>query len=252
MAKTKPCWPSVTGPLAQYAGGFRVELARLGYTPLTAATQLRLVAHLSRWLAAEGLDASALTAPAAERYFADRRSAGYASERAVVVALGPLLGCLRGLGAAPVAVAAGPAMATGQLLARYQTYLTVERGLAASTAELNARLLRPFLDEHAARRGGRLELGELTAGDVTSFVLEQSARRCRSVKRMVSALRSFLGFLHVEGLIGQPLAQAVPSPPGWTLTGLAGALLDSEVAALLATCEAGCPAGRRSLPCSPA
>ena len=71
MAKTKPSWPSVTGPLAQYADGFRAELARLGYTPLTAASQLRLVAHLSRWLAAEGLDASALTAPAVETYFAD-------------------------------------------------------------------------------------------------------------------------------------------------------------------------------------
>ena len=32
MAKTKPCWPSVKGPLAQYADGFRAELARLGYT----------------------------------------------------------------------------------------------------------------------------------------------------------------------------------------------------------------------------
>jgi integrase/recombinase XerD len=204
------------------------------------------MAHLSRWLAAEGLDAPALTVPAAERYFADRRSAGYANER-TVVALGPLLGYLRGLGVAPVAVPASPAGAAGQLLARYKTYLTLERGLAVSTAELNARLLCPFLDEHAARHAGRLELMELTAGDVTSFVLERSARCSRSVKRMVSALRSFLGFLYVEGLIGQPLAKAVPSPPGWTLTGLPRALPDSEVAALLATCDAERPAGRRDL-----
>lgn len=246
MAKTKPCWPSVTGPLGQYAGGFRAELARMGYTPLTAASQLRLVAHLSRWLAAEGLDTTALTVPTVERYFADRRSAGYANER-TSAALGPLLGYLRGLGAAPVAVAASPATPAGQLLARYKAYLITERGLAASTGELNARLLRPFLDEHAARHGGRLELKELTAGDVTSFVLGQSARRSRSVKRVVSALRSFLGFLHVEGLIGQPLAQAVPSPPGWTLAGLPRALPGSQVAALLASCDANRPAGQRDL-----
>ena len=36
MAKTKPCWAKVTGPLAEYADGFRAELFRLGYTPLTA------------------------------------------------------------------------------------------------------------------------------------------------------------------------------------------------------------------------
>ncbi len=56
------------------------------------------MAHLSRWLAGEGLDASALTAPVAERYFAGRRSAGYANER-TAAALGPLLGYLRGLSA---------------------------------------------------------------------------------------------------------------------------------------------------------
>jgi integrase/recombinase XerD len=56
MAKTKPSWPDVTGPLAEYADGFRAELARLGYTPLTAAGQLRLMARLSRWLSTGGLD----------------------------------------------------------------------------------------------------------------------------------------------------------------------------------------------------
>jgi hypothetical protein len=48
---TVPCWARVRGPLAPYAEGFRSELERLGYTPLTAATHVRLLAHLSRWLA---------------------------------------------------------------------------------------------------------------------------------------------------------------------------------------------------------
>ena len=78
IAKTKPCWARVTGPLAPYAGGFRAELERLGYTPLTAATHVRLMAHLSRWLAAEGVEASGMTPAAAGGYFADRRAAGYA------------------------------------------------------------------------------------------------------------------------------------------------------------------------------
>jgi hypothetical protein len=78
MAETKPSWPRVTRPLAEYAVGFRDELARLGYTLLTGAGQLRLVA---RWLAAEGLGASALTAPVLERYFVGRRAAAYVNER---------------------------------------------------------------------------------------------------------------------------------------------------------------------------
>ena len=60
-AMTSPSWARVDGPLAPYAGGFRVELERLGYTPLTAATHVRLMAHLSRWLAHEGVEAPGLT-----------------------------------------------------------------------------------------------------------------------------------------------------------------------------------------------
>jgi integrase/recombinase XerD len=240
MAKTKPSWPNVAGPLAQYADGFRAELARLGYTPLTAASQLRLVAHLSRWLAAEGLDAWALTEPAVEAYSAARRSAGYANER-TAAALGPLLGYLRGLGAVPAAVVTGPSTATEQLLASYKTYLSLERGLVASTVDLNGRLVRPFLDAHAARHEDRLELRQLTAHDVASFVVGQSARRPRSDWRMVTALRSFLRFAYVEGLIDQPLAQSVPSAAGWTLTGLPRALPAAEVAGLLASLRLQAP-----------
>lgn len=242
MGKTKPSWPGVTGPLAEYAGGFRAELARLGYTPLTAAGQLRLVAHLSRWLAAEGLDASALTAPVVERFFAGRRSAGYANER-TVAALGPLLGYLRGLGAAPVAVA--ESTATGRLLARYASYLVTERGLAQTTVALNVRLVRPFLLQRAHERDGRLDLDQLTAAEVRAFVVAQSRQRPRSVKRIVSALRSLLGFLHVDGIIGGPLAGAVPSPAGWTLTGLPRALEAGQIAAMLASCDLGSATGRR-------
>ena len=56
---TGPCWARVHGPLAPYAVGFRLELERLGYTPLTAATHVRLMAHLSRWLARERVSATA-------------------------------------------------------------------------------------------------------------------------------------------------------------------------------------------------
>lgn len=243
-AMTSPSWASVRGPLAPYAGGFRAELERLGYTPLTAATHVRLMAHLSRWLAAEGLDTSALTAPVVERYFAGRRSAGYANER-TVAALGPLLGYLRGLGAAPVAVAEGPATATGRLLARYASYLVTERGLAQTTVALNVRLVRAFLLQREHERDGRLDLEQLTAAEVRAFVVAQSRQRPRSVKRIVSALRSLFGFLHVEGIIGAPLAGAVPSPAGWTLTGLPKALEAGQVAAMLASCDQRTATGRR-------
>jgi len=40
----------VVGPLARYADGFRTVLAQRGYAPSSAAGQLQLMAHVSRWL----------------------------------------------------------------------------------------------------------------------------------------------------------------------------------------------------------
>ena len=45
----------VSGPLAPFAAGFRSRLADAGYTPLSAVNQMRLLAHLSRWLESAGL-----------------------------------------------------------------------------------------------------------------------------------------------------------------------------------------------------
>ena len=47
----------VVGPLATLAPGFVSELARMHYAPSSAYQQARVMARLSAWLAAEGLDA---------------------------------------------------------------------------------------------------------------------------------------------------------------------------------------------------
>lgn len=242
-AMTRPSWAAVRGPLAPYAGGFRAELERLGYTPLTAATHVRLMAHLSRWLAREGVEAPGLTPAVVDAYFAERRAAGYAGH-VTGRALRPLLGYLRRLGVVPPA---GPLAADAEerLLGRYREYLLVERGLAKTTADLNVRMVRPFLAGRVTAEGGGPGLGHVTAGEVAAFVVAQSRQRPKSVKRMVTALRSLFGFLHVDGLIGQPLA--VPSPAGWTQAGLPRALGGDQVAALLASCDPRTRTGRRDL-----
>src|ERR1700747_1081445 len=49
---TKASTVRVTGPLADQAGGFRTARIEQGYTPLSAANLLRVLAALRRWLAA--------------------------------------------------------------------------------------------------------------------------------------------------------------------------------------------------------
>lgn len=233
-----------SGQLESYAEGFAAELARQGYKPATGIKpQLFLVSHLSRWLTERGLEAWVLvSSEVVEEFFAVRRAAGYANHR-TVKALAPLLAYLRALGLvgpAPVAELS-PAQV---LLERYRGYLTSERGLTAATARGYVDAVRRFVT--AREVDGELVLAGLTAGQVTAFVVGTCPGQSRgSAKMTVTALRSLLGFLHVDGILEGPLVAAVPAAASWRLAGLPKGLAPGEVSRLLAACDRRTRTGRR-------
>ncbi|CAM3431858.1 integrase [Mycobacterium intermedium] len=233
----------VIGPLAAFNGGFAVELVRLGYRRNAAANQLQLMAHLSRWMAQRGLVADELTESVLADFLVARRAEGYRLWLSPK-ALWPLLEYLRGLGVAPAESAPEPGGAVETLLARYRCYLVGERGLSAATAALYAHLTRPLLAGQML--DGQLDLASLTPADVIGFVrVSCPGRAVGTAKLIVTAVRSLLGFLHVEGVIGSPLASAVPSVSGRTSLGVPGGLAPDAVARLLACCDRNTPMGRR-------
>lgn len=236
-----PSRARVTGPLQPYVAGFIEELSRLGYTTQSACGQVFLMAHVSRWLAGEGLDADALTPETADRFLAVRRAAGYVlylSPKALV----PLLGFLRRIGAVPEAPPPAGAPEDA-LLGRYRRYLVTERGLAAETAADYAAKVSPFL----AARGDR-GLTALTAAEVTAFIVETCpSMRKGTAKLTVTALRSLLGWLHVTGEIPATLAWAVPAVASWRLAALPAPLEPAQVQAMLDGCGTGTAAGLRDL-----
>jgi integrase/recombinase XerD len=234
----------MTGPLAPHAAGLAGELARLGFTEMSARAQVGLAAHLSRWLDAAGLGTMALTAPVAEEYLAARRAAGYTAYL-TPRALAPLLSYLRELGVAPEAQIPGPATQAEALLERYRRYLLAERGLREKVARGYVDSVRPFVAGCAA--AGTEDLGRLTAGDVTAFLTGQSRRLApKTAQRLATALRSLLRFWHVEGLISGPLDRAVPKVAN-RRPGLPRPLEPVQVRALLASCDLGTAGGRRDL-----
>jgi integrase/recombinase XerD len=234
----------MTGPLAPHATGLAGELARLGFTEMSARAQLGLAAHLSRWLADSGLGTMALTAPVAEEYLAARRAAGYTAYL-TPKALAPLLGYLRELGVAPEAETAAPATRAEALLERYRRYLLAERGLREKVARGYVDSVRPFVASCAA--AGGVDLRWLTAGDVTAFLTGESRRLApKTAQRLATALRSLLRFWHVEGLISGPLDRAVPKVAN-RRPGLPRPLDPAQVQALLDSCDRGTAGGRRDL-----
>lgn len=229
-----------SGPLKPYAAGFETELARLGYTPLSATAQLRLTAELSRHLESAGL--SVLTEDAAAEFLAGRKARG-CREYVRIQALGPLLEYLRGIGASPDPAAPGPQGPIGVLLDAWDRYLEGERGLGARTRAYYVSNARPFAEACLAREGMP---GSLTAGDVIAFMVRTARERTPDgTRHTATALRSLLRFMHVRGLISGPLADAVPAVSRRGRTGRRTPATAQAVAAMLAGCDRSVPAGRR-------
>lgn len=230
-----PSGVRVVGPLEPWASGFASELARVGYTKHATADQLRVFAHVSRWLDRRRFGVADLTPDVCEQFLAARRRAGYTlwlSPKALV----PMLDYLRGIGVVPPAPS-GPRSAREELLGRFYEYLIAERGLRSTSATGYINFVDPFLRQREML-DGRLRLEDLRAGDVTAFVVTSApGRPVGSAKLLVCALRSLLGFLHVDGVLKQSLVSAVPSVAGSRHAGLPQGIGRDEVQRMLAACD---------------
>jgi integrase/recombinase XerD len=232
----------VRGPLAPHAVGFAAFLSGQGYTMGSTRLQVHLVAQLSHWLTAEGLDVAGLTELEAERFVAARRARVrrlFRSRRA----LDPLITylTLSEVLAPSVAVPSGPVT---EMVERYRRYLLVERGLTQGTADVYVDAVRPLVASFAT--AARVELERMTAADVSAFVLAEANRRQgTSIRSVATALRSLLGFLHVEGLIDGSLTGAVPGVGAWRLAGLPQPLERGEFGRLLDAYDRDTAIGRR-------
>lgn len=239
---SKGCRVRVSGPLATYVDGFRDELAAQGYTVQVRDRNLRMLAQVSRWMAGRGLSVGELTPEALEDFLDGRRRGGYhhaLSMRAVM----PLMGYLRGVGAAPGPLVAPASGALEVVLEDYRRYLLSERALTPTVAGKYTRLARAFLTE-AVDAG--VQLSELSAAVVTGYVVgECRGRAAGSANHLVTGLRSVLGFLFLAGHINEPLALAVPGVAHWGAGSLPRALSPDTVVALAASCDSDTLAGRR-------
>src|SRR5258706_10152024 len=74
---SRVCNVRVAGPLAPFAADFTSRLEELGYTPLTRVNELRLMAHLSRWLEASQLTGADLDGERIGLFLSAQRAGGY-------------------------------------------------------------------------------------------------------------------------------------------------------------------------------
>jgi site-specific recombinase XerD len=132
----------------------------------------------------------------------------------------------------------------GDLLRRYEAWLTGVRGLASNSVLRHSALIRDMLRGLRVRH--RRELTAWKAELIERYVSRQ-ARRCPPSGRLIaSCTRSFLRFLLQEGLIPRDLAGAVPRCAYWRLAPLPQTLRVREVRRLTEAPDASTPLGLRN------
>jgi integrase/recombinase XerD len=235
-----------SGPLLQYYGGFAEYLAARGYTAKHARKLKKLCRDLDQWLANVNLGVGELRRLEIDRFQAAQKSAGrrvFVSARALT----PLLTYLREVGVAPIAPACVVEGPLESLLQRYRGYLRTERGIKDDTTRTYVSLVRPFLETRVSVDGAELDLRTLSEADVINFVVATCPKMGKGVASLsVTALRSILTFLHVDGIIDRSLTSAVPTVPGRRLTGLPRGLDPGVTERLLASCNIDTHSGSRS------
>jgi integrase/recombinase XerD len=136
----------------------------------------------------------------------------------------------------------GWALGWGRSLTEFQTHLAVERGLSSHSVSGYLSDLRLLA---AWAVGNEIAPSDLEREKVTRFLVSQHAegKAPRSIARLSSALRQFLGFMRMdgEGAAGPEAVVRPPRPPRI----LPRSLTESQVEALLSAPDVTTPLGVR-------
>jgi site-specific recombinase XerD len=229
------------GPLACEIDGFASWLVTQGFTYATGREKLRFIRDVSRWLENHQVGVEVLDEQWAETFLQHRDRA----RRGEAATCRELLGYLRERGRIPPVNSDRRIIGPLERIERaYERFLISERGLTSATVDNYLPTVRAFLRERFADE--QVQLGLLVPQDANRFILRHAQRVSQGrAKLMVTALRSFLGFLHQRGAIAVDFAGAVLPIMHWRLTALPKSLPPEQVESLLASCERSTIAGRR-------
>jgi len=228
----------VSGSLAVLAVEFDERLAELGYARSTRIEMRVAAAALSGWLQEVGLSAAKLTDEVIVQFREDVVGRGIACPR---LGLDRLVMMLRSAGVLP-AVTAAPVVTKRELLvAGFVDYLREERGLSPLSVEAYRSDVLRFL-----QRSKRDDVRGLTHVEVSRAVLREIVDHSpASVRRFGVALRSFLRYCYVAGILDADLSASALPVSGRRRSLLPKGLTPSEAAVLMRACDRRRAGGRR-------
>jgi len=231
------------GPLTCFLDEFANHVDAQGYKRHLIGRQIRVVAHLSRWLQVEHLATESITDELVQRFLGSvtRRRVVQGGEQAALSRFVDFLRQREIIGPLPVTE---PATPVERAACAFVAYLKQERSLSDRTVTKYV----PFVEQFLSQRfdHGPVDFGALSPADVIKFVRQQATQMSPAVaKSATTALRAFFRYLQHDGLLATDLVAAVPTVPNWSMTGIPRAIDAEHVRAVLDGCARDTPVGRR-------
>ncbi len=228
------------GPLASPLEAYARRLHEDGYATHSGFVQLRLLGCFNRWLDRKRLTSEDVDAATIERYLRGRAQSRRL-RRGDSAALFRLLTMLRPEGSG---VTAPPPTPVEAVLGLFQQYLRQERSLSEATVINYTPVARSFLSERFPK--GALHFQRITAADITAFVQRQATLvTSKRAQLVVTALRSFLRYLFLRGLVAIDLAACVPTIATWSLSNVPRFLAGEQIQKILGSCDQKTTIGKR-------
>lgn len=218
-------------------GGFEQSLRQRGYTPRTVNQYVAKCRTLDSFLVQRGMGLDSLTRSAFQDFLADKMSRrAHRDERSArgwwTRPLNLLLEHLQREGA--VTCVASPAPAEPPIILEYVSFLRDHRGVSAGTIGEHKRQLMRLLHHMGATRETDIP-AQMSPDLIDGFLVDLSGHLCRqSINLVCSALRGFLRYLHMRGLIKADLAAQVTRPRLYSLANIPRALEWRDVERTLA------------------
>jgi site-specific recombinase XerD len=228
------------GPLASPLEAYARRLREDGYALHSGFVQLRLLGCFNRWLDRKRLTSEDVDAAIIEQYLRGRAQSRKL-RRGDSAALFRLLTMLRPEGSGMTAPPQTPVEVT---LGHFQQYLRQERSLSEATVINYTPVARSFLSERFPK--GALDFQQIAAADITAFVQRQAALvTSKRAPLVVTALRSFLRYLFLRGIVAMDLATCVPTIATWSLSQVPRFLAGEQIQKILDSCDKETAVGKR-------
>ncbi len=227
-------------PFVEQLRRFASSLTEQGYAESTLREKVKLLAKCGEWLKRERLAVAILDEPLVETFLNSRHQVHRGDSKT----LQQFLDHLRRQNVVPARNLPRDRSPLAQILNRYETHLSTERGLVAHTIQEYQSFVRKFLLERF--RGQRLLLKAVKASDISHFILRHTASmRGKRAQVMTTAFRSFFRFLFEKGELQADLAASVPTVANWRLSTVPKYLTSQEVKRVLKACDRRTSVGRR-------